>query len=205
MLLALCHRCWTWIEPKHDRCVECGSTLDLHQPDPDVAELKSLFGAALGVAGEVSLKRPRLPSFGALTVFENGLLFLPDLRQLPTGGYTAVEGGQGQTTGPSRTGFWSLFSRRTQSATSSDVISIVRPPLTEESAAGRFLDSPGALFIPREGIVRIIQRGTMFRVERKPGRTVAWRIESPAADFRVNLRHFLDHPCWRAVPLAAAG
>lgn len=205
MLLALCHRCWTWIEPKHERCVECGDTLDLHQPDPDLAELKSRFGSPLGMLGEVSLKRPRLPSFGVLAALENGLLFLPDLRQLPSGGYTAIEGGNSPAAGSARISFWSLFTRRTLAEMSTEASSVIRPSLTADTAAERFLDSPGALFIPRETIIRIVQRGTMFRVERKPGKTVAWRIESPSLVVRDNVRKLLDHPGWKSVPVAAAG
>ena len=45
----------------------------------------------------------------------------------------------------------------------------------------------------------------MFRVERKPGRTVAWRLESPPAIVRDNVRKLLEHPDWRAVVVAGAG
>lgn len=205
MLLALCHRCWTWIEPKHDRCVECGNALDLHQPDPGQAELTSLFGLPLTVLGEVSLKRPRLPSFGVLAALENGLLFLPDLRQLPSGGYMSIEHGKTSLTGPARVGFWSLFARRTATISSSETVAAVRPPLTSDAAVERFLDSPGALFISRPSIVRVIQRGAMFRVERKPGKTVAFRIESSPLAVRDHLRKVLDHPAWKGVAAAVAG
>lgn len=205
MLLALCHRCWTWIEPKHDRCVECGLTLDLHQPDPDLPALKSLFGSPLTVLGEVSLKRPRLPSFGVLAALENGLLFLPDLRQLPSGGYAAIEHGKNSWTGPARSGFWSLFARRTATVASSETVAAVRPPLTSDTAVERFLDSPGALFISRASIVRVIHRGTMFRVERKPGKTVAFRVESSPQAVRDHLRNVLDHAAWKGVAAAVAG
>ena len=140
-----------------------------------------------------------------LTAFKNGLLFLPDLRQLPSGGYTAIDDANGQLTGSQRAGFWNLFTRRTQPAVSTGIDSVVRPPITAESAAERFLDSPGALFVQRETILRIIQRGRMFRVERKPGRTVAWRLESPPAIVRDNVRKLLEHPDWRAVVVAGAG
>lgn len=205
MLLALCHRCWTWIEPKHERCVECGHVLDLQQPDPELSELKTLLGAPLVVLGEVSIKRPRLPAAGTLTAMEQGFLFLPDLRQLPTGGYTALESGSREAAGVARGSFWSLFTRKMQAAASTEAVVAVRPLLTEDSAAERFLDSPGALFIPRDAILRIILRGTMFRVERKPGKTVAWRIESPPAVLREHLHRLLDHPGWRAVTVAGVG
>ena len=187
MLLALCHRCWTWIEPKHERCVECGYTLDLHQPDPDPVTLQSLFGHPLGTLGEVSLRRSRLPAFGVLSAWDHGLLFLPDLRQLPSGGYAAIEGGNSQTSGSSRPGFWNLFARRTQIVPIAEACSVVRPELTIEQAVERFFDSPGALFVSRASLVRIIQRGTMLRVERQPGKTAVWQIESPFHVFQDNL------------------
>ena len=176
MLLALCHRCWTWMEPKHERCVECGGGINLHDPDPPPEDIRKLFGVAAGILGEASLKRPRLPSFGTLSSFENGLLFLPDLRELPTGGLAAVEGNHGRGAGSSPIGFWSLFSRRTAPEKASTPEA--RPPLTEDESVTRFVESPGALFVHRESIHRIVHRGTLLRVERKPGRTVAFRVES---------------------------
>jgi hypothetical protein len=201
MLLALCHRCWTWMEPKQERCVECGGAVNLREPDPDPSELKTLFGESLCVIGEVSLKRPKLPSFGVLSAFDHGLLFLPDLRQLPSGGFVAIEHADRPGSQP---GFWSLFTRRTHAA-GTGVVPVVRPKLASEEAVDRFLDSPGALFIPRGAIVRILQRGSLLRVERKPGRTVAWRLESPLAAVQQQFRAVKDQPTWAKVAMLLSG
>jgi hypothetical protein len=196
MLLALCHRCWTWMEPKHERCVECGAAFSVRQPDPDAAALRTLFGESLVVLGEASIKRPRLPSFGVLSAFEHGLLFLPDVRELPSGGIVAVEPDT-SAVGSHHSGFWNLFSRRTPSALGT--LPVVRPKLSTESAVNRFLDSPGALFVSRETIVRISQRGVVFRIERKPGRTVVWRLESPLAVVQEALLRWKAHPEWSQI------
>lgn len=189
------------MEPKHERCAECGGTVNLREPDPDPTELKTLFGESLHVIGEVTLKRPKLPSFGVLSAFDNGLLFLPDLRQLPSGGFAAIEHADRPA---SQTGFWSLFSRRTQSS-GMGVVPVVRPKLAADAAVDRFFESPGALFIPRDAIQRILQRGSLLRVERKPGRTVAWRLESPLAAVQQQFRAVEDHPTWTKVAILLSG
>jgi hypothetical protein len=204
MLLALCHRCWTWMEPKHERCVECGGVIQLQEPDPSPDEIRALMGPSLGVLGEVSLKRPRLPSFGTLSAHDNGLLFLPDLRELPTGAVAAIEEPNGRRTPRLRSSFWNLFSRKS-AATAIETAPAVRPALSESAAAERFLDSPGAMFVRRETIIRLIQRGALLRVERKPGRTVGFRIESSPIIVADHVRRLGAHSAWSGVAVTALG
>lgn len=202
MLVTLCQHCWSWMEPRHERCVECGETLDLLQPDPVPSELKALLGSVLATLGEVSLKRPRLPSSGVLTAFENGLFFLPDLRQLPSGGIVAVEFEPRPTAGNARPGIWNLFSRRSTPTISSEPKIFSRSLMTAETAATRFLESPGALFIARKTIVRIVQRESMLRIERKPGKTLTWKIESPSTITWNMMRKLQRDTAWRSVSVA---
>jgi hypothetical protein len=194
MLLALCHRCWTWMEPKQDRCVECGQPVNLHEPDPDAAALRMLIGDPLLVIAEVTISRPKLPAGGVLSAYSEGLLFLPDVRILPSGGIVAVFPGEPTSTAP-LSGFWNLFSRRTRTV-GDDRTPADRALLATASAAERFLDSPGAMLIRRETISRIQQRGRVLRVERKPGRTAAFRIESPLPSVVENLNSLRQATGW---------
>ncbi len=200
MLLALCHHCWAWIEPKHDRCVECGHTVNLREADPDAAALQALFGPALMVLGEMTINRPKLPAVGCLTAFTHGLLFLPDLRVLPSGGIVPLNAVE---EGPSRGKLWKFFSRHHTSGNSQTMED--RPLLPVETAVERFFDSPGALFVRRDTIQRIQQRATTLRIERKPGRTVAFRIESGWPHTAENLRHLITLPAWSKVPTLGIG
>jgi hypothetical protein len=184
------------MEPKHERCTECGGGLNLHEPDPDPETLRNVFGAEIGLLCEASLKRPRLPSFGTLSSFEHGLLFLPDLRELPTGGLAAVEGHRPKS-GSASIPFWNLFARRT--APEQITALEPRPPITAGEAASRFLDTPGALFIPQDSILRMVHRGTLLRIERKPGRTVAFRIENAAAVIRDGFLELHSRPGWKRI------
>jgi hypothetical protein len=186
------------MEPKHERCVECGGVFSQMDLDPDPRELQSLVGIGLGVISDVSLKRPRLPGHGALWAHEGGLLFLPDLRELPTGGLVAVEPAAPPTAGGIRPGFWHLFSRRGPTVVDSPV-TLVRPQLSADDAVERLLNSPGALFIPRNAIMRMQHRGTVLRVERKPGRTIVCRLESPPSSVHLELRRLFTQPGWASV------
>ena len=197
MLLALCHRCWTWIEPKHDRCVECGSPVELEDPDPASDELQSVFGTPLFVLGEVSLNRAKLPSFGPLSAYTDGLLFLTDLRTLPRGGIVAADHAPRNLHG--LPGFWNRLVRR--QGVSPGNTERVRPCLPAATAVTSFFNSPGAMFIPRAAIVRIQHRGSLLRVERKPGRTVAWHIESSPSEMRDGLLRLKADPAWCRVAM----
>lgn len=205
MLVTLCHRCWTWIEPKHERCVECGCPIDLHEPDPNSEQLRDLFAAPICGIAEVSLQRnAHLPSVGTLSAFDNGLLFLPDLRQLPSGGLSAVEPATSISREATRPGFWNLLIRRTSDSVI-DAPAGVRPELSLDCAVERFLDNPGALFIRREAVLRVFQRGTMLRIERKPGRTAVFRINSPLNLFRDMIARWRSSPPWQSVPMMING
>jgi hypothetical protein len=205
MLVTLCHRCWTWIEPKHERCVECGCPIDLHEPDPSEEHLRDIFAAPICGIAEVTLQRhANLPSLGMLTAFDNGLLFLPDLRQLPSGGMSAVEPATTLSRETTLPGFWNLLIRRTTDSII-DAPAGVRPELSLDSAVERFLDSPGALFIRREAVLRVFQRGTMLRIERKPGRTAVFRINSQLSQLKDVVARWRSSPFWQSVPMMING
>jgi|GEM_PF-799695 len=196
MLLAMCHRCWTWMEPKHERCVECGQSVNLQEPDPDDSALGELFGDALLVIAEVTLSRPKLPTSGLLAAYAGGLLFLPDVRTLPTGGLVAAP--SVSAAGKLRNGFWSLFAQRP--ATKSEEAAVTeRPLLSTAVAATSFLETPGALFVRRESIRRLQLRGDVFRVERHPGRTLAFRVEAPLPDLVDQLQRLKATTGWSGV------
>lgn len=197
MLLALCHRCWSWMEPKQDRCVECGQTVNLHEADPDAAALAALIGAPLLVVAEVTISRPKLPAGGVLAAYAEGLLFLPDVRTLPTGGIAAITPGE-PASATSLAGFWNLFAKRVRPA-GVEHTQLDRPLLSTEAVVERFFDSPGALFICRKTIARIQQRGTVLRVERKPGRTAAFRLDSPLPHAVENLARLKQSPGWSGI------
>ena len=192
------------MEPKHERCVECGCPVDLQEPDPDPTEFQELLSQPIGMIAEVSLKRAELPSSGTLTAFENGLVFLPDLRQLPSGGLTAVDAAEGTASEACRPGFWTLLMRRTTDAVAEGP-EVPRPALTLESASERFLDSPGGLFIRREAIVHVLQRGNLLRVERKPGRTVVFRTHSRIAAVKATLLKWSSSTPGRSLRMTFSG
>jgi hypothetical protein len=192
------------MEPKHERCVECGCPVDLHEPDPEAAQLEELFARPIAMIAEATVKRTQLPSSGTLTAFENGLLFLPDVRQLPSGGISAVEPVAGPSSETSQPGFWTLLMRR-NSDSLAQPSEIVRPEITLEAASERFLDSPGGLFIRREAIVHAHYRGNMLRIERKPGRTVVFRINSPAQTVKAGLLKCKSSGNWQSLRMTLSG
>ncbi len=192
------------MEPKHERCVECGCPVDLHEPDPEAAELEELFARPIGIITEATLKRAQLPSSGTLTAFENGVLFLPDLRKLPSGGLSAVEPAAGTLSETSRPGFWTLLMRRNAGSTE-EPLEIVRPEITPEAASERFLDSPGGLFIRREAMMHVLYRGNLLRIERKPGRTVVFRIRSPANIVKAGLLKWKASENWQSLRITLGG
>jgi hypothetical protein len=74
--------------------------------------------------------------------------------------------------------------------------------LPTAAAVERFFDSPGALFLQRDTVIRMTARGSLLRIERKPGRTVACRWEAPSATMRDALQKMKSDAAWARVPMA---
>ncbi|MEX2288506.1 MAG: hypothetical protein WD648_15520 [Planctomycetaceae bacterium] len=77
MSFLLCHECYSWVEPIHDRCPDCQESVDSSTADPPLSRLQNEIGNLIGPLGEVKVERRLLPDRGLLYLTSNGLFFLP--------------------------------------------------------------------------------------------------------------------------------
>jgi hypothetical protein len=198
MRIVLCHHCWSWVPLEVEACPDCQQLVDLGEPDPLVTALDALFGQVAGRLATVRCERRQLPSLGALWGVGGGLLFLPELSQLPNGALAGPEEPTERFWPLPR--LWPLWGRKTPSTTSR-VANHSEPP---SDLGERFLDSPGAVFVPRNHLIRAGLRGRTWTISRTVGRTQRFTILDSAEQARQAWRELLlRDPAWR--PLADAG
>jgi len=197
MRIVLCHNCISWVPLDAELCPDCHRPLDLNEPDPTAADLDERLGEARWRLGTVRCERKQLPSQGLLLGTTGGLMFLPEVIALPNGALQGVEGPVERFWPLPR--WWSLWGRR------APVVPQIREPYLELNRLGeRFLSAPGALFVPREQLIRAALSGRTWTVSRTVGRTLRFTALSPAEEARQAWREMLSHdPAWRQ--LAAAG
>jgi len=195
MRIVLCHTCWSWVPLDGDQCPECHHAIDLSSPDPLPTALEEFFGTADWRLGTVRCERKQLPSEGTLLGTSEGLLFLPDLSSLPNGAIAAIE----RPAEP----FWQLprwwpnWSRRAPTSM------LAIPPGPERPSASShigelFLESPGAVFVPREQLIRASLRGRSWIISRTIGSTLRFTSLDSADEARQMWREMLSHdPAWR--------
>ena len=201
MRIVLCHNCWCWVPVDGDRCPDCHRTVDLGDPDPSPAELEEMFGPVICELGAVRCERRKLPSVGHFLGVAGGLLFLPDVSVLPNG---ALEGEDGP---PERfwplSRWWPLWGSR---VTAAPLRRALCSKVTDGHAGAgeRFLNSPGAAFVPRDQLIRAALRGRVWTISRTLGRPLRLTALGNAEEARQAWHSLLSRdPVWRQ--LSSAG
>jgi hypothetical protein len=198
-LIVLCPHCLTWIEIHAQCCTECGTSVTIEDPDPDNDTLTQRLGERLSDAGPVKLIRRGWPNFGRLLATTEGLLFIPQFSVQPNGALEAVttEAPRASQRVANLFHWWSLpLWRRPVDQ------SPVRPeaaPLPSASAVDLLFDSPGALFIQRTSIKRIVVRWGRVQIERPPSRSVSLVQVSSGSPPRDALRQLIEFPPWHGI------
>jgi hypothetical protein len=197
MRIVLCHNCWSWVPLDSDPCPECHRAIDLNEPDPTAAQLDERFGVAHWRLGTVRCERKQLPSVGQLIGTTAGLIFLPDLNALPNGAVQPVERRAERFW--QRPAWWSLWGRQ------APAVPQLHESFVELGNLGeRFLSAPGALFVPREQLIRAALCGRSWTISRTVGSTLRFTALSTADEARQAWREMLNRdPAWRE--LAASG
>lgn len=194
MRIVLCHNCWSWVQLDGDRCPDCHQGVDLSDPDPSPAELDELFGLVLCRLASVRCDRRKLPSVGVLWGVAEGLLFLPELTLLPNGAMLAEESPAAHFWEIAR--WWSPWGRRAASSTTCELHA---DAVTDFAAVSeRFLNAPGAVFVPRAHLIRASLRGRAWTISRSIGRTLRFTTIDSVEDARQSWREMLTRdPAWR--------
>ncbi|MBI1345253.1 hypothetical protein GC163_03100 [bacterium] len=177
MRLLVCHTCWSWVAPQAGNCPECLHPLDPHVPDPPLERLQQTFGDYLLRLSEVRWERVQTPNRGTLLSTTQGLMFLPFLVTNPDGSCMALQD-------ESRWSVWRFWHGQHRA----------RFPVLPQAADApfdvvqQFLDSPGALFLPRRHIVRFHTRARQWSFVRALGGVVRMAPLSPQEEWQ---------PAWR--------
>jgi hypothetical protein len=191
----LCHNCWSWVPHDTDQCPDCHRSIDLSEPDPSPVELEELFGPVSCRLGPVRCDRRKLPAVGDFFGMAGGLLFLPKLTALPNGAWQAEEEPPDRFWQLSR--WWSLWGGRASTVSVrrewTSAVVAESPPLVEQ-----FLNAPGAVFVPRDQLIRAALRGRVWTISRTLGRTLRFTALGSADEARQAWRNLLSRdPAWR--------
>ncbi len=197
MRLVICHSCWTWMTPTGTSCSECHHFVDVTQPDPSNARLQEVFGRFVSRVATVRVERRELPATGSLVGTTQGLLFVPFLETLPDGGIHAPYDERGRGSVWSLWRFWQqpqLPGRRF--AAGSQVLTDAPEPDLVQA----FLDSPGALFVARDQLLRLHLRGRCWSLARAQGPVLRITFLSPDEEWKPAWRQLSAvTPEWRAL------
>lgn len=197
-LIVLCPHCLTWIEIHAHACTECGGGVDIDDRDLDPEIVEQRLGEWLVDLGCVRLLRRGWPNVGGLLASTEGLLFVPQFIVRPSGALVAIS--EGATDGPDRLRnlipWWSLpvWRRTTTEIEPTEAVAIPRQPLRD-----LLYDSPGAFFIRRDSIRRVLARWGRVQIERSPARMVSLTSASAGSNLRESLRRLMDHAPWRSL------
>lgn len=197
MRIVLCHNCWSWVSLDADQCPDCHRPVDLSEPDPAVIELEEFFGPVICRLGRVRCERRKLPFVGELLGVGGGLMFLPHISSLPNGALGSDESPPEPFWQISR--WWPLWGGRA-AAVSIHPEWIIAPAVENASVAEQFLNAPGAMFVPREQLIRAALRGRVWTISRTLGRTLRLTALDSADEARLAWRTLLSRdPAWRAL------
>lgn len=72
-----CYDCYTWVQPREERCPDCKQTVQATANEPPTHALRRLVGEVRLRLGEVHVRRKLLPSIGVLYLTDGGLFFAP--------------------------------------------------------------------------------------------------------------------------------
>lgn len=197
-LIVVCPQCLTWIEIQSDCCPECATALSVEDVDPPVDLISQRMGERLRDLGAVKLLRRGWPENGQLVATTEGLLFVPHLVVRPNGALEPVA--EDASLLSSRVSglfhWWSLPPWR-HSVDEQNQASI-HPP-ENLSLPSLLFDSPGAFFIVRTTIQRIVARWGRVQIDRQPSRSVSLTQAHGSDSPREILRPLVEYDSWRSV------
>ena len=189
MRIVICHGCWSWVLGTGTTCPECHQYLDVGQPDPPEPQFALEFGEYVSRLGTVKLERRQLPDMGSLVGTSAGLLFVPFLTVLPDGGLSAPER-LSRGTSWSR---WRWWGSTSASGPSFQALAQNRLEPAAPELVRAFLDSPGAIFVPRSHLLRLEVRGNGWSLARTLGPTLQLTFRSSPEEWK---------PAWRQLTAA---
>ncbi len=196
MSFLLCHDCYTWVEPKDNRCPECLLVMDLSASDPTPDFLLEVMGELVECLGAVRIPRRLLPDLGVFYATTNGLFFVP---QLLNEGKSAEN--QANNSGSltarilSLMGDWFPFPRG--SVTSRDVDSSERMPEIETADLPALLMAhPGAFFLPRDQIRSLTRKRSRWGIERKQGSRLTISPTGSKKAFHEKMQQLVQSQAW---------
>lgn len=199
-LIVLCPHCLTWIETHAETCTECGHLVSVDDKDPPVGYLAERLGVSLADVGPIKLQRRGWPECGRLLATTEGLLFVPRFVVQPNGALQAATDEAGIATArvPHLFHWWSEPARRT----SADEAAARETPAAGVSTVAvldLLFDSPGAFFIRRDSIHRIVVRWSRAEIERRPSRTVSLSQAASGLNPREALRSLNVFSLWQGI------
>lgn len=176
-LIVFCQYCSAWVEPFSTLCPECGTEVQLDQPDPDIGDLTVRLGRQLMVLGPVCVERHGLPNYGYLIGTTQGILFLPRLHRRINGAWEGVTSQRLPGWWPFRGDmksprFLSWLRKPFIAQGHADEKSLPVLELNSGSLANRLMDSPGAFFVEHRTIHGLVGRRRTVKIERPPLRSV---------------------------------
>ncbi|MCX7395294.1 MAG: hypothetical protein NTW75_14365 [Planctomycetales bacterium] len=160
-LMVVCPHCVTWVKTPVERCSECGVAINSAAPDQDLVTFAFRLGQPLLELGPVRLNRNGWPNIGQLIATTEGLVFLPDFIS--------------RTNGAMVTRFeykpkWREWLHYFLGGTQQTPAVQMSPPEIivgrNQPLAQRLFDSPGAVFVNRIGISRMILRLNQLQIQR---------------------------------------
>lgn len=198
-LIVVCPHCLTWIEIHADCCTECGSRVNVDDPDPSDEVLTQRLGTRRLELGPIKLLRRGWPERGQLMATTEGLLFLPQFAVCTNGALEAATEDMG--TNSSRVAglfhWWSLPPWRRSVGDGEHQVAAdidrIADPLT------LLFDLPGTFFIQRTSIQRLSVRWGRVQVERRPSRSVSLAQVMGCSNPRDALRRLIEFPEWRSI------
>lgn len=197
-LIVLCPQCLTWIDTSADCCGECGTFVSLLDPDPSDDILNERLGEWQHEVGALRIARRGWPDRGQLLATTQGLLFIPAY-QIHLNGALEAQSDE-PTAGSGRVAqllhWWSVPPwRRAAEGTPRRLES----GLPAMSPLELLRDSPGAVFVARGSIRRLLFRWGRVLIERLPSRTVTLLPQAEAPPPREALRALMEFPEWRTL------
>lgn len=195
-LIVVCPHCLTWIEPQSECCPECAGAVDVDAPDPLESELSTQFGELLGGLGLVRLDRRGWPSIGRFVATTEGLMFIPDIFFRPNGAISLREKVSDENES------WSERISQSSWWPWRAVVPVTDEPSQAEaefaamSITAQMLSSPGALFVARRSIKRIVPNWNRVRIDRSPSRSVSVTPVGRGASASRLYRRLRELPGW---------
>lgn len=209
MSYLLCHGCYSWVEPKDERCPDCLQSVDSASMEPPLHSLQTTIGPVVRRLGEVSVPRKSLPDRGMLYATAGGFFFVPHQVE------HVVR--MKETEAPTPTLLWSLAS-----LIWSPLVLVAplfrskrREPKWVPVFRSRFLkpgqcdplptllvEHPGTFFVTRDSISVIRRKRHRWILERLATPPVKLKVQGNRAAFHRRMRELLAEEPWQSLAFA---